>query len=125
MGFDAKRERWIRVCRAGDIKPGSCKIISVRGREVGVFFIAGRYHAILNRCPHKGAPLCLGRLRPLISAASEGTLHYEREGEILQCPWHMWEFDIRSGRSIADGNLRVKTYQMQLREDGVFLRVSS
>jgi 3-phenylpropionate/trans-cinnamate dioxygenase ferredoxin subunit len=29
-----------------------------------------------------------------------GEFHYEREGEIVRCPWHGWEFDIKTGRSI-------------------------
>jgi 3-phenylpropionate/trans-cinnamate dioxygenase ferredoxin subunit len=36
-----------------------------------------------------------------------------REGEILRCPWHGWEFDIITGRSIFNPHrTRVKTYEV-------------
>ena len=36
-----------------------------------------------------------------------------REGEILRCPWHGWEFDITTGRSIVNSHrTRVKTYEV-------------
>ena len=42
------------VARAGDIAPGTCKIVSVRGREIGIFNLDGEYFALANRCPHAG-----------------------------------------------------------------------
>ena len=50
------------VARAGDIAPGTCKIVSVRGREIGIFNLDGEYFALANRCPHAGGPLCRGRI---------------------------------------------------------------
>ena len=45
----------------------------------------------MNRCPHEGAALCRGRLVGLMAA--------DRPGELLRCPWHGWEFDLRTGQS--------------------------
>lgn len=40
-----------------------------------------------------------------------GTLDYSREGEILRCPWHGWEFDVTTGRSIFNPHaVRVRAY---------------
>jgi 3-phenylpropionate/trans-cinnamate dioxygenase ferredoxin subunit len=50
------------VAKAGEVAPGSCKIVSVRGREIGIFNLGGEYFALANRCPHAGGPLCLGKI---------------------------------------------------------------
>ena len=58
--------------------------------------IKGEFFGLLNRCPHQGAALCEG---PLIAPQSSdpGEIEYTRLGEIIRCPWHGWEFDIRTG----------------------------
>jgi len=40
-----------------------------------------------------------------------GEYTYTREGEIVRCPWHGWEFDIRTGRSYCEPErIRAKAY---------------
>jgi 3-phenylpropionate/trans-cinnamate dioxygenase ferredoxin subunit len=90
------------VARAGEIAPGQRKRVTVRGRDIGVFNLGGDYYALLNRCPHEGAPLCEGRLTSLIEADLPGEFRLSRPGEMLRCPWHGWEFDIRTGQSWCD-----------------------
>ena len=46
------------VAAVDEIAPGTCKIVAVAGREIGVFNVHGEFHALVNRCPHEGAPLC-------------------------------------------------------------------
>ncbi len=48
---------------------------------------------------------------------------HEREGEILKCPWHQWEFDIRTGRALYDETLRVRTYDVRIEGDEVVLKL--
>ena len=45
------------VARAADVKPGSSTIVTVKGREIGIFNLGGEYFALANRCPHAGTPL--------------------------------------------------------------------
>ena len=33
----------------------------------------------------------------------------EREGQILRCPWHEWEYDIATGESLFDPSVKVVT----------------
>jgi hypothetical protein len=42
-----------------------------------------------------------------------------REGEIIRCPWHMWEFEIATGRCLVDPKARVKTYPVVIEEGQV------
>lgn len=107
------------VARAADIPPGQRKVVTVAGREMGVFNVDGVYYALRNICPHRGAPLCHGRLRPLMTSPGVYQLESEREGEILKCPWHQWEFDIKTGQALFDDKLRVKTYEVRQEDDEV------
>ena len=43
----------------------------------------------------------------------------ERDGEIIRCPWHLWEFEIATGRCLVDSRARVKTYPVHVEEDRV------
>jgi 3-phenylpropionate/trans-cinnamate dioxygenase ferredoxin subunit len=60
-------------------------------------------------------------LRPLISSAEVGQVSYAREDEVLKCPWHQWEFDIRTGNALYDPRLRVRTYEVAQEGDDVVL----
>ena len=95
-----------------DLAPGQRKFIQLDGHEIGVFNIDGKFYALQNRCPHKGGPVCRGRLRPLVIETDDCRVAYERESEILKCPWHQWEFDITTGRAICDPKARVKAYSV-------------
>lgn len=104
-----------RVATVSEIPPGSRKIVQVAGRSIGVFNVEGRFFAVRNSCPHQGGPLCLGPTLGLITAERPGEVSFERAGEILRCPWHGWEFDLATGRSIFDpSRTRVKSYQVEL-----------
>jgi nitrite reductase (NADH) small subunit len=111
------------VALVADLPPGERKIVTVNGREIGVFNLSGRYYALLNYCPHRAGPLCQGRLRPLVTADSVYELAYEREGEILKCPWHQWEFDITTGRALFDEKMQVKGYPVAQEGDEIVLYV--
>ncbi len=101
------------VARAGDVAPGECKIVTVQGREIGVFNIGGEYFALANRCPHEGGPLCQGRIVPLVQSDGPGSYRLDRRGEFLRCPWHGWEFDIRTGQSWCDPqSTRARQFQV-------------
>jgi len=103
------------VARAGDVPPGECKLVTVAGREIGVFNIGGQYFALANRCPHEGGPLCQGRIGPLVTSDGPGTYRLDKTREFLRCPWHGWEFDIRTGQSWCDPkSTRARQFQVTL-----------
>jgi nitrite reductase/ring-hydroxylating ferredoxin subunit len=107
-----------RLCPVEELPVGARKVFAIGGaRGIGVFNIAGYYYAIRNICPHKGAPLCYGRLRPHVIGPEVGDFAFEREGEILKCPWHQWEFDLTTGWSLYAPRMRVRTYPVTV-EDG-------
>ena len=114
------KQRYV-VARTEELPPGQRRIVTVRGREIGVFNVGGEYFALLNYCPHRSGPLCLGRQRPLVTSAGVPQVGHERENEILKCPWHQWEFDIRTGKALFDPKLAVRTYEAKQEEDQVVI----
>jgi nitrite reductase/ring-hydroxylating ferredoxin subunit len=99
------------VATVEEIPPGGRKIVEIAGRSIGIFNLDGNFFALRNRCPHQGGPLCAGSLGGLISSSSPGEYDYSRAGEMLRCPWHGWEFDIRTGQSWFDpARVRVRRY---------------
>lgn len=102
------------VGKVSELPPSSRRIVRVNGREIGVFNVKGKYYALRNLCPHQSAPLCLGELTGLAVSDEPGEIEWTREGEILRCPWHGWEFDIISGRTVFASRARVKTYDVQV-----------
>jgi nitrite reductase/ring-hydroxylating ferredoxin subunit len=103
------------VATVEEIPPGARKIVEVAGRSIGVFNLDGEFFALRNRCPHQGGPLCSGTLSGLITASGPGVYDYSRAGEIVRCPWHGWEFDIRTGQSWCDPtHVRVRRYAVTI-----------
>ena len=90
------------VAAVGEIPPGTRKLAQVNGRAIVVFNLGGEFFALNNRCPHRGGSLCHGKLTGLVEFERAGQYRYSRPGEIIRCPWHGWEFDIRTGQSWCD-----------------------
>jgi nitrite reductase (NADH) small subunit len=109
------------VAPAAELPPGARKVVTVNGHEIGVFNVEGSFYAILNYCPHRAGPLCQGRVRPLVTSPGVYEWAYEREGQILKCPWHQWEFDLATGQALYDEKLRVRTYRVEKEGEEVVL----
>ncbi len=107
------------VATVEEIPPGGRKIVEVAGRSIGVFNVDGEYFALRNRCPHQGGPLCSGKVAGLVQSTVPGDYSYSRPGEMLRCPWHGWEYDIRTGQSWWDpGRTRVRSYDVTIEAGG-------
>jgi len=90
------------VARVGEIPSGGCRLVHAGGRDIVVFEMQGDYYALLNRCPHEGGGLCHGDRVGIVEADMPGEYRFSRAGEMVKCPWHGWEFDIRTGQSWSD-----------------------
>ena len=103
------------VARAEDLPPGTRRLVTVAGRDIVILNIKGELFALSDKCPHKGGSLARGKLTGLVLSTEPGTYQYSRAGEMLRCPWHGWEFDVRTGRSWCDPNrLRLMNYKVSV-----------
>ncbi|OUS83973.1 Rieske (2Fe-2S) protein [Rhodococcus sp. NCIMB 12038] len=116
MKTEKKQTRTV-VARVEEMPPGSMCIVPVGKFGVGVYNINGEFSAIVNYCPHRGGPMCVGQLTGETKAGEKPySLEYSREDEFIKCPWHGWEFDIATGKAVA-APVRVRTYEVVV-EDG-------
>lgn len=131
------------VATVDEIPKGQCKIVKAGGRSIGVFNIDGEFFAIRNTCPHQGAELCKGKIVGIHTCGETiDDVQLIREGEFIRCPWHGWEFDIKTGKSIidpkktfvrsyettvdypsTDEELQVETYPISVKEKYVIVKV--
>ncbi len=120
---DAPTRREIRIGVIEDLPVGVFRLVQVGREEIGVVRLAnGEIHALRNRCPHRGAPICRGIVGGTWPPSAPGELVYEREGEVLVCPWHGWEYDIRTGEELYQARpTRVRKFPVEVRAGAVFV----
>jgi len=104
---------------------GVMRIVEVGRRQIGILREAnGVVHAVLNICPHKGAPVCKGPVGGTMLPSAPGELIFANDGKVLKCPWHGYEFDIETGTSlfgITRGKLR--KFPTEVRDGKVFVKI--
>jgi nitrite reductase/ring-hydroxylating ferredoxin subunit len=106
------------VCRSEELAPGGMKAVRIGGRRVVVVRARnGSLHALASTCLHQGAPLDQGRLYDRVAAADRvGDYHVAPDREVLKCPWHGYEYDVRTGETTFDNTRALPTYEVT--EDG-------
>jgi len=110
--FDAFPERSVTVVEAG-------------GREVGIVRWNGSVYALANVCTHQRGPLCRGTLGSRLVGGAPGTMELDDDGPVIACPWHGWEFDVRTGRAIWDERYAVRTYPAEVEGADVVVEVGA
>jgi nitrite reductase (NADH) small subunit len=116
------RPREARIPLAQAPAPGAVRIVEVGTRRVALFCVDGRFHALADRCPHRGAPLCSRGQVVRAIEVRDGELTTGPPNALVRCPWHKWDFEISTGRCAVHGRLRVRRYSV--RTDGDELVVS-
>ena len=116
---DSMNKRF-EICPANELLPGERTIVELNGHSIGVFNVDGEYYALKNDCPHQRAPLCQGKVTGTTAAAEPGEVKWKDDGQILRCPWHGWEFDIETGRSVFDPHrVRARSFDAAVEEKDV------
>ena len=100
---------WITVAQAGELAPGSHRVVDVGGASVVVFNLGGEYYAIEDVCTHDGGQLTGGIV----------------DGDQIECPRHGARFCIRTGAAltapayepVATFPVRVENGEVQVRDD--------
>lgn len=110
------------VCQIEDIEPGKMK-----SDKLGIIPIVicrtqdGEFYAYANRCLHQGAPLSEGALMGENKRTNtHGEYDYIKEGEILRCPWHGMEYDVKNGGCmLADPSQKLREFDVTIEDNNV------
>src|SRR5262249_1779534 len=104
------------VATVDEIPPGRRQLLEGNGRAIVVFNLRGDYFALNTRRPPRGGGLAHGIQTGLVQSKEPGDYCYSRPGEMVKCPWHGWEFDIRTGQSWCDpSRIRVRHYPVEVK----------
>jgi 3-phenylpropionate/trans-cinnamate dioxygenase ferredoxin subunit len=90
------------VAKVGDVPDGGKLRVSAGKRAFCLVNLGGEYFALADRCPHESGSLAAGRISGVVTSDGPGDYRLCRRGEMVKCPWHGWEFDIRTGQSWSD-----------------------
>lgn len=105
------------------------RVVEIDGVEIGVFHVKGQFTAYANICPHMGGPVCQGKILPRVEEdiaadrKSCGFVFSKTQTNIV-CPWHGYEFDIRTGRHQGNPQLRLRSVDVRVAGGEVFVLVS-
>jgi 3-phenylpropionate/trans-cinnamate dioxygenase ferredoxin subunit len=91
-----------RIGAVDDVRRDGCRIVEVNGRQVGVISVDDEFFAVFDRCPHMGAAMCRGTLSGTFLPGPPHELDYGKHERVIRCPWHGWEFDLETGRSLLE-----------------------
>jgi nitrite reductase/ring-hydroxylating ferredoxin subunit len=97
------------VARAEDLPPGTLRAATLGDEEITVAHCDGGFYAVQGHCLHLQGPLAEGRL----------------EGCVLTCPWHGWQYDVRTGQNEFDLAIQLRTYDVQVENGEVRVRVTT
>ena len=89
---------FVKVASTSDLKPGTAITVVVNGIDIALYNVGGKIYATHNTCLHQGGPL------------GEGIL----EGEVITCPWHMWEYNVCTGEKLGNNSIKLTTYSVEV-----------
>jgi nitrite reductase/ring-hydroxylating ferredoxin subunit len=98
---------FVTVAALADVLPGTVKTVAVEGIWIALGNVGGTLFAIDNTCPHAGGPLGEGPLR----------------GNTLECPWHGWKFDVRTGQRVNNPNFTVACCEVRVADGQIQIKL--
>jgi nitrite reductase (NADH) small subunit len=93
----------VKVAHTGEIKENGGKEVNVNGTRIALFYANGRYYALEALCRHQDKPIAPGKV----------------DGEVVECPWHSWHYNIRTGELLdfMEG-VKLTTYRVDIKGNG-------
>jgi nitrite reductase (NADH) small subunit len=99
---------FVKMATLDELPPGSAKEVEHDGRVYAIFNVDGALLAIDGICPHQGGPLAEGYV----------------EGTCVTCPWHGWEFDLRTGTMPSGSRIKQPVYEVKVEGRDVLVSVA-
>lgn len=116
------------VARKSEFEDGGRRVVSCDGTEIGVFQIDGKLVAWHNDCPHRGGPVCQGRLykrvlEPLDADGRMRALAFDANVTNIVCTWHGYEYDVKTGVNQGSDKIRLKAAKIEEKDGNVYVVV--
>lgn len=96
---------FVKVAQVSEIPPGKVKEVEVAGKKIALANVDGAFYAIDNVCLHRGGPLAEGYL----------------EGELLECPWHGWQWNVETGECSFNPAVKVPIYEIKIEGEDILI----
>lgn len=96
-----------KVATRNDVPPGTCKTVEVDGAKIVLYNVDGELYATTHTCIHQGGPLGDGLF----------------DGTTITCPWHAWQFDVRTGEAVFDPGRKIACFPVHVDGDDVLVEV--
>jgi nitrite reductase (NADH) small subunit len=106
LGLMAEAE-FRNVARAEDIPPGTITTVQVDEQAIALANVGGEFFATQHACLHLQGPLGEGRL----------------DGAVLSCPWHGWQYDVRTGENEFDRAIQLQTFEVKVENGEVKIAI--
>ena len=106
-----KKYTWHKIAEteAGLMQAEDLKEIDVEGKKICVLRARDQLFACAAKCPHASGDLTQGFVDAL--------------GNIV-CPIHRYKFDPANGRNVSGEGYFLKTYPIEIRDDGIYLGIA-
>jgi len=98
---------FLKTVAASEVPPGTAKAVSLNGKTVALVNTGVTYRALDNTCAHRGGPL------------GEGVV----DGETLACPWHGWQYDVKTGECLTHPRAKVACYAVKQEGDDLLVAI--
>ncbi len=98
---------FVKVASLSDLEAGTCRTVEANGKSVALFNVGGTVYALDNTCLHRGGPLGDGML----------------EDEVVTCPWHSWQYNVKTGENLRNSAVKVVTYPVQVEGNDIKVAV--
>ena len=98
---------WHQLAAVSDVPAGSAREFAIGGRVVALFNVDGAFYALDGICPHAGGPL------------GEGAL----SGSTVTCPWHGWQFDVKTGRQVFNPRIEQQMFPVKIEGNAVWVEI--
>jgi nitrite reductase/ring-hydroxylating ferredoxin subunit len=100
---------FVTVGRVQDFPEGSVRQVRIGELEIAVAHCEDGFFATQGHCLHLQGPLGHGSL----------------EGCVLTCPWHGWQYDVRTGENEFDRAIQLQTYEVHIEDEDIRVHLVS
>ena len=97
----------VKVANVSEVTAGKAKTVNAKGTAIALYNVAGKFYATQNNCLHRSGPLGDGQLN----------------SDVVTCPWHGWQYDVKDGQNKAIPTAKLKVYRTEVKGEEVYVEV--